>query len=97
MRIDGIEGFPVYLTPVHEYAYNRIMIGDALDLLPGIGDGAYELVLAVDILEHFAKSEGLKSLNELKRVASKAVLVSTPKEFDRQDIEANPLENHHSH
>ena len=58
VRIDGIEGFSAYLTPVHEYTYNHMMIGDALDLLPKIADGTYEVVLAVDILEHFAKPDG---------------------------------------
>lgn len=97
VRIDGIEACPTYLTPVHEYAYNRIMTGDALELLPGIGDNVYDLVLAVDILEHFTKPDGLRFLAELKRVAKRAVLVSTPKEFHRQEIEANPYENHRSH
>ena len=97
VRIDGIEGFSAYLTPVHEYTYNHMMIGDALDLLPKIADGTYEVVLAVDILEHFAKPDGTRFLTELKRVAKQAVLVSTPKEFHSQEIEANPYENHRSH
>jgi len=97
VRIDGIEAGPTYLTPVHEYAYNRIMTGEAIELLREIGDNAYDLVLAVDILEHFTKPDGLKFLAELKRVAKRAVLVSTPKEFHSQEIEANPYENHRSH
>jgi 2-polyprenyl-3-methyl-5-hydroxy-6-metoxy-1,4-benzoquinol methylase len=97
VRIDGIEGCRTYLTPVHEYVYNRIMIGEALDLLSKVGDNAYDLVLAVDILEHFIKPDGLKFLGELKRVTKRVVLVSTPKEFISQEIEANPYENHRSH
>jgi len=97
VRIDGIEAFPTYLTPVHTYTYNQIITGDALDLLPDIDDNTYDFVLAVDILEHFTKTDGLKFLDELKRVAKQAVLVSTPKEFHSQEIEANPYENHRSH
>lgn len=97
VRIDGIEACSTYLTPVHEYAYNRIMTGEALELLHEIGDNAYDLVLAVDILEHFTKPDGQKFLAELKRVTKRAVLVSTPKEFHSQEIEANPYENHRSH
>lgn len=97
VRIDGIEGCPTYLTPVHEYAYNRIMIGEAIETLREVGDNAYDIVLAIDILEHFTKPDGLKFLAELKRVAKQAVLVSTPKEFHSQEIEANPYENHRSH
>ncbi len=96
VRIDGIEGYAGYLTPVHDYVYNRMLIGDALSVLSGIADNAYDLVLAVDILEHFDKPEGLRFLAELRRVAGEAALVSTPKAFHSQEIEANPFENHRS-
>lgn len=96
VTIDGIEGFAGYLTPVHHYAYSRMMVGDALALLPGIADGAYELVIAIDILEHFDTAEGLDFLAHCRRIARRAALVSTPKEFHAQEVEANPLENHRS-
>lgn len=96
IRIDGIEGFAGYITPVHEWAYNEIMLGEALELLDRIEDGRYELVIAIDILEHFDREPGLRLLEEMRRVASRAVLVSTPKEFHEQEVAANPYENHRS-
>ena len=96
VTIDGIEGFAGYLTPVHHYAYSRMMVGDALALLPGIADGAYELVIAIDILEHFDTAGGLDFLAHCRRIAKRAALVSTPQEFHAQEVEANPLENHRS-
>lgn len=95
-QIDGIEGFAGYMTPVHEWAYNRVMIGDALTRLAEIPSESYELVIAIDILEHFDVQTGTLFLSELRRVASKAVLISTPKTFCAQDVEANPYENHRS-
>ena len=95
-RIDGIEGCSIYLTPVHEYVYNKIFIGDALEILPTLADDAYEVVLAVDILEHFTTGDGRLFLHHLQRVASQHVLVSTPKEFVPQQVEPNPYENHRS-
>jgi hypothetical protein len=59
-------------------------------------DHSYELVLAIDILEHFSPSDGLRFLSHLTRIASKAAIVSTPKEFIPQEVPANPYENHHS-
>ena len=94
--IDGIEGCAEYLTPVHEYAYNRIMIGEALEQLATLHSGSYELVLAIDILEHLEKPAGHQFLRECRRVASKAALISTPKLFVEQVVEANPFENHRS-
>ncbi len=96
IRIDGIEGYPEYLTPVHDYAYNKIHIGDALEVLPQL-DARYDLVLAIDILEHFEKADGLKFIDMLKEASNRHVLVATPKEFTEQHFEANPYENHRSH
>lgn len=96
VTIDGIEGFASYLTPCHEWAYNRMMIGDALQILPGIPKDAYDLVLAIDVLEHFTIDDGQIFLSQLQRVAKNALLVSTPKDFHAQDIPANTYENHRS-
>lgn len=96
VRIDGIEGYAGYITPVHDYCYNNIIIGDALKILPTLNENSYELVIAIDILEHFSTEDGLKFLSELKRVSNKSVLISTPKEFIHQEVEANPFEDHHS-
>lgn len=97
IRIDGIEGYPGYITPVHEYSYNNLLIGEALKLLPSLEDKTYDLVLAIDILEHFDKEQGVVFLKECQRVCRGSVLVSTPKEFVAQEVPANPLENHRSH
>lgn len=94
--IDGIEGFEGYLTPVHAYAYTSMKIGDALEILPTIPSGGYDLVLAVDIIEHFEPEDGRRFALECVRIAKRAALISTPKEFIEQAVEANPLENHRS-
>lgn len=95
-RIDGIEGCAGYITPVHHYAYHKLMIGDAMAVLADLTDNSYELLLAIDILEYLSKPDGAVFPGQLKRIASKAVLVSTPKEFIPQEVEANPYENHRS-
>lgn len=92
--IDGIEGLAGCLTPVHEWAYSRIMIGEAMTLLNSMSTGQYELVMAINILEHLDRADGLRFLAELQRVASRAALVCTPKTFCPQNIPANPDENH---
>lgn len=94
--IDGIEGFAGYVTPVHLWAYTNLFVAEALAKLATIEDAAYELVLAIDILEHFEIAQGQKFLNELRRVASHSAIVSTPKTFVPQDVPANPYENHRS-
>ncbi len=97
IRIDGIEGYPGYINTVHQYAYTSLLIGDAMKILPTLQAGTYDLVLAIDILEHFDKEQGGLFLKECQRVCKGHVLVSTPKEFIEQEVVANPLENHRSH
>lgn len=96
IRIDGIEGYPDYISPVHEYSYNDIFLGNALEILPDL-ESKYDLVMAIDILEHLEKNDGYRFIQLLKNVSSKCVLISTPKEFIEQHIDANPYENHRSH
>ncbi len=96
IQIDGIEGFAAYLTPVHDYVYNQIFIGQAETILPTLPKHSYDLVIAIDILEHFYEVEGIVFLKALQRVAKKHVLISTPKTFIEQTVEANPLEDHRS-
>ncbi len=96
VRIDGIEGFAGYLTPVHAWAYQKVHIGEAVAVLAQIEDASYELVMAIDILEHFHPEQGLELLSQCRRVARRACLVSTPKEFHAQQVPANPLEDHRS-
>ncbi len=96
IKIDGIEGFKEYITEIHTYCYNNLIIGEALEELKKIKDNSYELLLAIDILEHFEKKDGELFLRELQRVTSKYVIVSTPKKFILQEIDANPYENHRS-
>lgn len=95
VRIDGIEAFPDYVTPVQEYVYNEIYKGDALEILPGL-DFQYEMILAIEILEHFDKDDGLRFLKLLDDKCSGSIIVTTPKEFIPQDYPANPYENHRS-
>ncbi len=92
--IDGIEAFPEYVTPVHEWIYNEIHRADALTVLPTLRE-PYDLVLAIDVLEHFPREQGVEFLRECTR-CGRNVLISTPKEYwDQTDAFGNPYETHH--
>jgi len=59
--IDGIEIFKNYITSLNKMIYDKIYIGDALDILPTL-DKKYDLILLVDILEHFDYDDGIRLL-----------------------------------
>ncbi len=97
-RIDCIEGFPRYIKCWHEWAYDNIYVGNAVEVLDRLlqTGKSYDMSICIDVIEHFTKEEGYELLAKLEKV-SKSVLISTPKEFFEQYIEQNPLEDHKSH
>jgi hypothetical protein len=94
-RIDGVEAFPHYITPVHKFVYNQIYVEDILKLVDKL-DFNYDLVLLIDVLEHFDKSEGELLLKKLL-ARNKGVLISTPKDpSDQKGAFGNSFEIHKS-
>ena len=92
-KIDGIEAFTEYLTPLHEFIYNKIYIGNALDVL-GQLDGGYDLVLLIDVLEHFDKKDGEILIKKILS-RSKGMIISIPKDIGvQEDVFCNPYEQH---
>lgn len=87
IRIDAIEVFKEYITPIHEYIYNNILIGNAKKLITEI-NLRYDLILLIDVLEHFNKKDGNKLIKDLRRI-SNSILLSIPKNIGTQGIMFN--------
>lgn len=90
-RIDGIEIFKKYITPLHDYIYNNIYIGNVLEMddIP-----QYDLVLLIDIIEHIEKQQGKQLIKRLLE-KNKAVLIATPKKpAIQKEMFNNPHESH---
>lgn len=95
VRIDGVEGFPEYLTPVHDYVYDHVYIGDMREVADQIE--AYDVVFLGDVIEHVSREDGEVLLRKLRAKARQAVILSTPaKETHQGDLCNNPLERHRS-
>ena len=92
-QIDGIEAFEPYITPAHKFIYNHIFIGNALDILPGLKD-KYDLILMIDVFEHFTCQDGLKLLRECMQ-KGRNVLISVPVVMSAQEaVYGNDYEIH---
>lgn len=76
VTIDGIEGFSAYRNPIHDFVYNHAHYGLIEDVLPGLG--VYDVVLMVDLVEHFDKPQGLEVLRLALAHTRSALIVSTP-------------------
>jgi hypothetical protein len=91
--IDGIEAYGGYVTPLQRLVYSKIFIGNALEVLPSLAE-TYDLVLLIDVLEHFGYEDGVRLLGECRRVA-RNLLVSVPKVNDQQgSLFGNEYETH---
>jgi len=75
-RIEGIEAFAGCLTPLHGYVYDRLHVGDAVEVLPALG--VYDVVYLGDVVEHQAKSRAWDLLDEAVRHARQAAIVTIP-------------------
>jgi len=91
--IDGIEIFLDYITPLHHFIYDNIFVGNALDLVEKI-DKMYDLVLLIDVLEHFNKNSGRLLINRLLKT-SKGILISVPKIIGNQKDSFNNIYETH--
>lgn len=94
-KIDGIEAFKEFITPLHKYIYDDIYIGNAFEIIDDINH-KYDLILLIDVLEHFDKDIGIKFINKLKK-KGKSILISTPKIVGLQKNSfSNIYESHRS-
>lgn len=92
-RIDGVEAYHEYLTPIHRLIYNDLYEGNALDVIKEL-TFRYDLALLIDVLEHFEAADGERLLREVRGKA-RNLLISTPKHPGHQDAAfGNPFEKH---
>ena len=93
VQIDGIEAFGQYITPVHDFIYNKVFIGNALEVLPNVKD-KYDLILLIDVFEHFTFEEGRQLLDECKS-KGRNILISVPLNVSEQgSVFGNLYEEH---
>jgi hypothetical protein len=93
VRIDGIEAFKGFSSPLYAWVYDNVSYADiagAVDDLP-----PYDLVVLGDVIEHMAKQVGERVLEGLLAKSTNVVVV-TPSEFFQQEVLGNPWERHES-
>lgn len=94
-RIDCVEVFQKYISPLYEYVYDNVYNNNILEVAPKL-DVKYDLILLIDVLEHFEKDDGVNLLKTLL-ANNECILVSTPKKPTAQkDAFDNVYETHRS-
>ncbi len=94
-RIDCVEVFQQYISPLHQYVYDNVYNEDILNIASRL-DVKYELVLLIDVLEHFEKVDGTNLIKTLL-TKTECILISTPKKpTPQKDAFDNVYETHRS-
>jgi 2-polyprenyl-3-methyl-5-hydroxy-6-metoxy-1,4-benzoquinol methylase len=94
-RIDGVEVFQQYISPLHRYVYDNIFNENILDIVQELNI-RYDLVLLIDVLEHFEKDQGKELVKTLIK-KNRGIIISTPKKPSLQeDAFGNIYETHRS-
>jgi SAM-dependent methyltransferase len=94
VRIDGCEVFAPYIEKsVGWMAYDRLDHGDWLVVEPWCQH--YDLVLMVDVLEHFPLEKAITALHKALDM-SECILISTPVGYVQDEMYGNPYEAHRS-
>jgi len=75
-RIDGVEAFENYITPLQRKIYDNIYTGNILDIIDEL-ETNYDLIILIDVLEHFTYEDGMILLEKLTKNA-KHLIISTP-------------------
>lgn len=94
LKLTGVDIYNGYISELQRMIYNKIIIGDIIDILPQLG--TFDLAVLGDILEHFTKKEGYSLLDMLFDHVED-IAITTPYGFRKhQGTKENQHEEHKS-
>jgi peptidylprolyl isomerase len=91
-RIDGIEIFDKYVTPLQRQVYDNIHIGNAIDILPTLGK--YDMIICSDMLEHVNENDGVFLLDAIEKKSGFAMIVTPVRVLQQEALYNNEHERH---
>lgn len=94
----GVDGFaPSIAKSKKKGLHDEYKKLDLLKINENFRKNSFDAVIALDVVEHFPKKEGLDLLDKMENIAKKKVIVLTPYGFVHQDpYEGNPYQVHKS-
>lgn len=83
----GIDSFAPYIEQSkNSKIHSDYLLSDVFDACQKIKDNSFDCVLALDLIEHLNKIDGLRLIREMERIAKKKVIICTPNGFLKQEI-----------
>lgn len=91
-KIDGIEYYKDFKTPLYDYIYNSIFFGDVVEVLPKLEK--YECIIIMHVIEHFEKKQAIELLKLIRARCTKLIIVGTPSLLFSTGYPNYPKEQH---
>lgn len=94
-------GIDIHKPSIEEIQKKKIhdeyKIGDVLRIDKLFKPKSFDAVIALDVVEHFKKKEGLDLIKQMETIAKKKVIILTPYGFTIQHpVDGNPFQAHKS-
>lgn len=84
------------LKSKNSHTHNEYRVMNALDIDTNFPPKSFDAVVALDVIEHFTKKEGLALIKKMERIARKKVIIFTPNGFVQQHADENRFQEHKS-
>ena len=93
--IVGVDVHEPYLRAIESDVPYAVIKYDVRKLQDIFIDNSYDIVYALDIIEHLTKDESLELLKTCKKIAKKAVVIETPNGYIPQNIDIQGFDADH--
>ncbi len=76
--------------------HNKYYLIDVLKINRKFKPKSFDCVIALDLIEHLTRRQGLKLIRKMEQIAKKKVIIFTPNGFYHQKDNINPFQKHKS-
>ena len=92
----GVDGFQPSIDHSRSHNYHDDYVNSDLLAIDKVFEPrSFEVVAAIDVIEHFAKEDGYRLLEKMEQIASRRVVVFTPNGFlPQNEHSGNILQRH---
>lgn len=94
IKIDGVEYYKEFKTPIYDFIYDKIYYGDVFEILPKLEK--YEVIILMHVIEHFEKKQAIELLKLMREHCTKRIIIGTPSRFFKTGYPQYPKEEHRS-
>jgi SAM-dependent methyltransferase len=82
IHAEGVDAFPVSIEKsMTKGIHNNYHIMNVMDIDRKFGTDSFDCVIALDLIEHLSKEDGLKLLKKMETIARKKTIIFTPNGF----------------